>query len=191
MFKNVIKRAANILRVVGYVFLLMQWLWVILLYSSLVIETGTVQTYIDTAETTPPAQEELVIKLPDLVRQLFAGVILISMVALSVILLVRVPRSTTKITIRATKVAAKSITPTVEKIVHVPKKQRKQLAEVVLVAIIVFLSLAAYGLVVPIVSITSLPVSVAWFVSIWLLVLTLGALLLAVLLDLVSRGRRR
>jgi|JI6StandDraft_1071083.scaffolds.fasta_scaffold66507_3 hypothetical protein len=191
MFKNVIKRAASILRIVSYVFLLVQWLWVIVLYGSVVVETGAVQTYIDTTRATQKPETQSLIELPESVSQLIAGALLVSMIALSVVLIVRVPKQATQMTIRATKATAKSITPAVQKIAHVPKKQRKQLTEAVLVGVIVVMSGLACVIILPIMSKISLPVAAVWFVSIWLLVLTVSTLLLSTLLGYFLRDHTR
>jgi hypothetical protein len=190
MIKNLTKRIAAIIKVLSYVFLLLQWVWVIVLYSSLVVETDIIQTYIDTAQTAEP-QEPTGVELPEFIRQPFAAVIFIAMLALSVVLLIRAPKKATEVTIRATKVTAKSITPTVQKFAHVPKKQQRQLNEMVLLGMIVSLSVLAGTLTIPVMHSISLSASVIGSVSITLCMLTIGTVMVSGLLGYVSRDRTR
>ena len=191
MIKNATKRTAGVIRVLSYVFLLLQWLWVVVLYSSLIIETGAVQSYIDATQAAPSPQQQFSVELPELIRQSLATILVISMIAVSVVLLFRVPKRATQMTIRATKITVKSISPTVQKLVHVPKKQRKQFTEAVLVGVIFVMSVLACVIILPIISSLSLSVSAVWFVSIWLLILTVSMLLVSTFLSYLSRDHTR
>lgn len=188
MTKNPAKRIADIARNTSYVFLMLQWLWVILLYSSWTIESGALQTYLDATQTSAP-QEPILYDLPQFIQQPLAAMVLVIIGLLSVVLLVRAPKKATQVTIQATKGTARSITPVVQKLAHVPKNHTKQFAEKVLIGVIAALSVLACVLTIPIMHNLSLPASTSWVVSVWLSILAIGTLVLSTVISYFSRKR--
>lgn len=188
--KIAMTRIAVTTRGISYVFLLLQWTWLILLYSSWAIESGVLQSYLNATQMSD-SREPLDIKLPEFIRQPFAVIVLILMMILSFVLFLRAPKQATDITIRATKLTAKSITPTVQKLVHTPKARKKRLAESVLVGCIVMLSVLACMFTIPVIYHVSLPATNSWVVNITLSTVTISLSLLSLLFSYLSAKNTR
>ena len=190
MIKIVAKRITSFTRIASYVFLLMQWAWVLVLYFSWAIESGVLQSYLDATQTSS-VPEPVQFTIPEFIRQPLAIIVLIVMTILSIVLVFRAPQKATEVTIRATAVTAKSITPVVQKVAHVPKNREKQLARSALMGVIIGLSLLAWSLTLPIIGRISLPESPSWIISSSLCAFTILVLVISMATERLAGSQAR
>ena len=106
---NLKKKVTNFLGAVGYFFCSLQWLWVILLYSSLI--TGLAKI-MNTETATQPAQPSANLDLTASVPMIIiAAVITFVMVVLTLYILIKIPSTLIKSSKKVVQIAAEGAVP--------------------------------------------------------------------------------
>lgn len=138
----------NVIRIFlycGYVSLILQSAWTVVLYSSWVLESGLIERYVQSSGT-PSKAQVIDVTLPEFIRQPLGAVVVAFAVFLTLFFLFRTPPKATQVTIRAVESSVHTVTPQLEKALHIPKRKRKKTQKHVIFGIQVITSLVVFAL---------------------------------------------
>ena len=117
-------RTANVLGTLGYMSIILQWFWAILLFCYPLIMSDYI--LLTPTETQAPAPIDNSISTSPIVI-FIAGCVTVAILILAVIAIIRLPKQIGQQGARVTHQAAKAITPIVTRHVTIPKSKRRAL----------------------------------------------------------------
>lgn len=177
MRKKLQKTVIKAIEIVGYVGLLLQFAWAVILYVSWAVQSGALKAYLD-ASGNHSQQPLLQIDLPDTVRIPLGIVVTGCFVFLTVYFIRSAPKAATDVTIHVTKQSSSKVTePTIKKILHSPATRKKMTPTVSL--LITKLVISVGLLIMSVISrdIVSLDENLVLYVSIGLWLASLVAII--------------
>ena len=189
--QNAASRIAQLIDSVGYIALALQWLWTVVLYLPLLLESDYAQDLMQ-----PQAQVVVInqppVSDPSIFGWLLPGIILAIMLMITAYVIYRMPRSVTQAGSKLTKAAVHGMEPLIirsyKKPISIKKRRSIELKltfaiKIALVILALVISMAANNFQ------DSLPSKVVVVVALYLALISLGLVCLQAFVARLSRGK--